>query len=525
MDPPPARPSPARRHSAGPRWLGWAQLAVWLGGALFSAVVGLEVTRQLPYVREHFERSWPLTLGLVALGGPAGAYLALRALRGRPAFAGSLPALFPLRLLFVVGLGAAGVYLATSQPFHLLFALVYFAAGFGAYVLLLAVASAAARGGTPRWLRVLDFGLFNLALALLLLELGLRGIGRFARVPLLQQSDLAAANLIDINRFPAGDVRFGFPLDSRGYYDLELDPANRAPRLVVSIGDSFSQGVVPHPHHFTTVCERELEGVEVYNMGVVSVGPPEYRYLLEHEALPLRPDLVLVNLYVGNDVDCPGQRAERHRALRLWLARENLLLLQLPLRLSRLAEERRRSGGARGAQAGGAALEPGTAATAAALEERFPWLADPLLEEPQFSEERYFGIVLKRARDAWDAESSDFRGLFESLAAIRETAGATPLAFVLIPDELQVEDALWERIRTRLADRPLERDLPQRVIGTWLAERGVPYLDLLPALLAEPPLEDGARHLYHLRDTHFNARGNRVAGRALAEFVRGLLGS
>jgi hypothetical protein len=65
----------------------------------------------------------------------------------------------------------------------------------------------------------------------------------------------------------------------------------------------------------------------------------------------------------------------------------------------------------------------------------------------------------------------------------------------------------------------LERDLPQRVLAEWLSEQGIPYLDLLPILRAVPPLPDGRRHLYHLRDTHFNARGNDVAGRALAAFL------
>ena len=44
----------------------------------------------------------------------------------------------------------------------------------------------------------------------------------------------------------------------------------------------------------------------------------------------------------------------------------------------------------------------------------------------------------------------------------------------------------------------------------------VPLLDLLPVLRAVPAELDGARHLYHLRDTHFNVRGNRVAGTAIA---------
>ena len=37
---------------------------------------------------------------------------------------------------------------------------------------------------------------------------------------------------------------------------------------------------------------------------------------------------------------------------------------------------------------------------------------------------------------------------------------------------------------------------------------------------AVEPLPDGRRHLYQLRDTHFNARGNQVAGQELAAFLR-----
>ena len=40
---------------------------------------------------------------------------------------------------------------------------------------------------------------------------------------------------------------------------------------------------------------------------------------------------------------------------------------------------------------------------------------------------------------------------------------------------------------------------------------------------AVPKEADGRRHLYHLRDTHWNARGNELAGEALAKFVVPLL--
>ncbi|MGB3969125.1 MAG: hypothetical protein WBO45_20490, partial [Planctomycetota bacterium] len=54
-------------------------------------------------------------------------------------------------------------------------------------------------------------------------------------------------------------------------------------------------------------------------------------------------------------------------------------------------------------------------------------------------------------------------------------------------------------------------------------EQGIPCLDLLPVLLAVPPLADGNRHLYLRNDTHWNARGNAVAARALAPWLRNLL--
>ena len=54
----------------------------------------------------------------------------------------------------------------------------------------------------------------------------------------------------------------------------------------------------------------------------------------------------------------------------------------------------------------------------------------------------------------------------------------------------------------------LDRDLPQRRIAAFLEQEGIPHLDLLPILRAAEPMEDGQLRLYHLRDTHFNARGN-----------------
>ena len=90
---------------------------------------------------------------------------------------------------------------------------------------------------------------------------------------------------------------------------------------------------------------------------------------------------------------------------------------------------------------------------------------------------------------------------------------------MILPDEFQVDDALWAEVQAADGAEPLERDRFQRIVCEWARERGVPALDLLPELRAVPPWSDGRPHLYHLRDTHFNRRGNRAAGEALARFL------
>ena len=100
-----------------------------------------------------------------------------------------------------------------------------------------------------------------------------------------------------------GAERFSFPINSGGHYDTEYLPrSERTLPLVVTIGDSFSYGVVPHYYHYTTVAEREFPGAEIYNIGFPGTNPADYLYHLVEEALPLEPDLIIISLYVGNDI-------------------------------------------------------------------------------------------------------------------------------------------------------------------------------------------------------------------------------
>jgi hypothetical protein len=363
-------------------------------------------------------------------------------------------------------------------------------------------------------LRAADVAIFSLCASLLLTELGLRALAAVHPLPILARAGDGPRQTIARFRCAPGTLRFGFACNARGFYDDDA-ALSGGQRWVAAIGDSFSLGAVPHAFHYTSVAEREL-GIPIDNIGVAGIGPPEYLSLLVEEALPRGPDRIVLALFVGNDLVFERAAAARpHPWLRNWLERERVLLAIVPRRLSHLAREREEAQAPVHDEALGA-----TARHAAARREDLPWLDDPLLEVPSLSSEAFLRLETARALDVCAGDPPSLPELFALLREARRIASPALLHLLLIPDEFQVEDDLWATIQRR-AGRPLERDRPQRLLGAWLEREGIAHLDLLPRLRAVTPLSDGRRHVYHLRDTHFNARGNRVAGEALAEFLAG----
>jgi hypothetical protein len=360
---------------------------------------------------------------------------------------------------------------------------------------------------------------FSLCAGLLGLELCLRAWAGARPSVLFARVGGGPAELVNRFRCKPGEVHLGFECNSRGFYDEEFyrqHPGDDREHIV-AIGDSFSVGAVPQPWHYSSVCE-ELLGARVDSMGVAGIGPPEYLSLLVDEALPLDPDRIVIGIFVGNDLNVEDALDDLpDPALRAWGQRDQVLLFVVPERMARIGEERARLGEQ---LRGGQDKSPAVLDREQALA-RFPWVEDPSLEEAPLSEATFLRLETDRALDLCAQDPPSLELCFESLLAAKQAAGATPLAVILIPDEFQVEDRLWERILER-ASRPLDRTRPQRLLRRWLDARGIPHLDLLPILRAVPPLEDGDRHLYHARDTHFNARGNEVTGQAMAEFLRSL---
>ncbi len=331
----------------------------------------------------------------------------------------------------------------------------------------------------------LDVAAFNAALAVVLGEIALRGYAAWAGVSPLVADSLEAYKLAPHRDY--GNVR----ANAHGYPGREF----RVERIsgvfrVAALGDSFAVGpAVRYADNYLQLLERKLPRTEVFNFGVSGTGPREYLTILRNEVWTYHPDLVLVSVFVGNDVTetlaTPRRMDPRQSALGLFA-----------IRTWRLWRRRADAG------AGPSPSEPAVAPT-------------PALSESAFREVEARRLAVCLA----DPPAGMERKWRQCLAALDGIVAEcrrrhVAVGFVLIPDNFQVDPAV---LRLAVADgghQPADVDitLPQRRLGAFLRGRGVPCLDLLEAFR-------GCANGYAPRDTHWNARGNQVAAGAIVRWL------
>ncbi len=441
-----------------------------------------------------------LALFLVGCAGlPLCVAAALRLRRSTPRSASMISAAF-------VGIVGSWFAFALASPtFHAPRAGCLIAS-WGSWLALLVVSLPVEVAVPSRVLRVLVLSCLSLVVA----ECSLRLAAWIAPSPLFSTMSSGSAARMASYAFAPGELHFGKPTNRLGFFDDPFLPASERHRKAVAvIGDSFSASYVPHDRHYTTVAERLLRDVEVWNVGWAAMGPSEYRAMLERHVLPLLPDAVVVSVFLGNDLLESSSLRGLDRVLADWFDRSNLLVCEVPRRLVRWSE------------AGW--LRAGDMAMRGDLLSAAKWLDDPREEPGAMQEQAFLRVELERAIACSDQPQARWDSLVRELSEMRRAVGPRPFAVALIPDEAMVEDALWQRVST-LAGRPLGRHGLRERMARWCTSEGIPCLDLWLPLSAEPPFQvDGDRRLYLLRDTHWNARGNAVAGRALADFLAGLL--
>lgn len=339
-----------------------------------------------------------------------------------------------------------------------------------------------------------------------------------------------------------GGVHVRYEINSRGFRGAELAADGALPRVVV-YGDSFIQAEFSHTED--TFAERleahlaeRLGGeVEVVNAGVAGYGPDQELRRMETELASLRPELVVVALYSGNDfgdllrnklyrLDERGELRDNPYVLDDAVVRR-VAVAQRELILKKALRDalRRLRGDAH------AAIPTG----AAARRERVEAALVQLVGEYREYVERGDNTVRELMSDPYNADvslapegdSAKYRvAMLDAIAArMRETAAAArvPLLLVVIPSPIDVSDE-HESGEVDVERHPAYRRSALTDAMRDIADRqGIPAVNLFPPFAAR-----GARDLYLKGvDDHWNERGQDFAAQLVSEFIveRRLLGA
>ncbi|MDP8213582.1 MAG: hypothetical protein RAO92_03255 [Candidatus Euphemobacter frigidus] len=288
-----------------------------------------------------------------------------------------------------------------------------------------------------------------------------------------------------------------FHLNSKGFKDVEFSEEKRADIRVLGLGDSFAYGIVPYRYNYYTrleeiLCMAGLDA-EVINMGIPCVGPTAYLNLLVTEGLALKPDLVIVSFFVGNDfAEGAAFSASRNFGERTkWYEYSFVTSFIYYL----------------------ASVKPHYEGQDAAGANEY------IDQAPTFSEEAFLKIEKTRSyicRSDNSRLTDELNATVPELEEIQSICDRRNIGlFVLIiPDEMQVNPELQKMIVGGMPDpNRWDWSQPNKKLAEKLEILGINYLDLLKAF-RDASLRT---NLYKPRDTHWNIAGNELAAQIIGQ--------
>ena len=288
-------------------------------------------------------------------------------------------------------------------------------------------------------------------------------------------------------------------INAMGFRDEDL--AQNAFRIL-SMGDSFCFGHgVRQEQTYTAKLESVLtdSGVQVQ---ALNLGAPGYNThnaieLLRAEADTLKPDLVVLGFYVGNDIT-----ANHEDHLGRFVVRSGLLVLHRPglpdWELS-----------AKSFLYANSRLIPLLYSFLGKKESRSP--CDALLWDQGFA----LGVIEKNLRPKIQEAMLVTQETLRGLQRLSSNIGA-PLVLVLLPGPYQYKTQTLQAV-VRLCDfapEHFDTDQPNRILHKFAESIDLPTLDLLPAF--REATQKGER--LHL-DVHFNRAGHELAGQLIANYL------
>ena len=293
-------------------------------------------------------------------------------------------------------------------------------------------------------------------------------------------------------------------------------------RRVLVLGDSFVEAAqVQEPESVVGRLQAALDGpggrVEVLNGGVGGWGAHQAYVFLREEAVRYEPDLVIVQLYLGNDV----YDTSWHLQGRPKQPREPYFVFEPDGSLRQLEFLPRRSGtddpfadGLRRHTLLWNVYETGV------LFKLYPQTEDA--DEVRRNRFNFFKMIVHSTKEDEDRRDEAWRvllTLYRRMAELGAERGFKT-ALVVAPALYQVDDDDWAEMLRKNREKPerWSQDAPNRFLAAHAGEVGMPMLDLLPAFRAQAA--EGGPPLYFAEDRHWTAAGHALATREIEAFLR-----
>ena len=299
-----------------------------------------------------------------------------------------------------------------------------------------------------------------------------------------------------------GERTVHFDTDADGFRVSHAGPVVANHRILL-IGDSFMAAAqVEYDSSLAGLLERRLPGrlgkpVEVQNAAVTAWDPPQYYYrarrMLEHRQY----DLALVSIFLGNDINARGLAPLKPRA------EAEIHSLRWPRNFSKRE----------------------------IVDAVFYPINDHLTEDSEL-----FVLLKKKAQlllmragltalyfpDDFlksEAKSPRWEMTAEICAQIADVAKKhnVPVLFFIVPTDFQVNQSTFRQYVRGFHIDPSTVDIeqPNRLFGSALKERGLHFIDALPAFREIR----NQRPLYGSVDPHFSAAGHDALERLIEPSV------
>ena len=268
---------------------------------------------------------------------------------------------------------------------------------------------------------------------------------------------------------------------------------------ILGLGDSFAIGfgVERHQTYLWVLARRwrqqSEEAIEPVNAGVIGYNPYNSARYLFSEAATLQPDLVVLQLWVGDDL-CRSSSAARPVLKAEEPPATTFKFLLLRSHLGMLVRDRLR-----------------------AITPIRRWLMDHDMIH-RYAIDRLLSV------DFPDRCSAQLEALSTLLAEIEAFCRQRDIRLVLllIPVREQVYEHDWERAieydAVEIEAEKVDFDAPNRVLQSIARERGIALFDATEALRT---YRDGGRLYFDGLDPHLTRRGHEVVGTALFRFLHG----